>query len=176
MIKLHKKLRDRIGPVILQLILAGTVIYNLISFSSINQADPWRLQRLPSNELVDLVDSSLAPFKTIWIYPLIDIYCQGRTLLIPEGFLDSLNLSAELLQSQGLLADVRPIKSGGELTEGEVELILGMDQIDIRTKEGETYHFIMEEKDPSAPLLLLRYENQLFFIPKDLQPESGSGL
>ena len=176
MINLHKKIRTRFGSVILQLVLGGTVIYNLIAFPSINQADPWSLQRVPSNELVDLFDMSLAPFKTSWVYSLVDTYYQGRTLLIPEEILDSLLLSVELLQTQGHLSEVVPIEIDDKLTKGDVELILGKDYVDIRTKDGETYHFITEEKDPSSPLLLLKYENQLFFIPDDLLPALEGGL
>lgn len=176
MIKLQDKFWFRFGTVMLPLILVSTLIYNLISFPSTDRAGIWSLQRLPSNELIDLFDESTTPIKTAWLYPLIDSYYQSRTLIISDSLLGSLNLSVELLQTQGHLADIKIIDLDTRLSEGDVELILGMEIVDLRMVNGHVYHFVTEELDPGSPLLLLRHEKQLFFIPEDLLPDPEGSL
>jgi hypothetical protein len=97
-------------------------------------------------------------------------------LFIPENLLDSLELSVERLLSQGRLADVIPIELDEILTEAEVEMILGLEYVDLGTKEGNVYHFVTEEKDPNSPLLLLVHESQFFFIPEDLLTDLEGSL
>jgi hypothetical protein len=162
--------------VILLLLLGGNFIFNLASFSSINSADLWSLKRLSSNELIELYQASSAPLRTEWIYPVIEDLYGGSTLYIPADMLDSLDFSVELLKIRGHLSEVVPSEIDGELTEGEVELIQAMEYSDLKTKDGKTYHFIIGRKGSSAPLLLLYYDNQLFFIPEDLHQEIEGSL
>jgi len=173
--KLQEKFWLRFSAVMFPFLLVGHILFNVISFPAVNQAR-WRLRRLPSNDLIDLMDNSYSQRRTYWIYPLMEIYYAGRTLQIPENLLDSLPLSKEELQRKGRLAEVVPIEMIAELTEGEVELILAADYLDISIDDGYLYHFVMQETDLDSPLLLRRYEDRLFFIPKDLLPDTESGL
>lgn len=189
-IKFRSKFWNLYGSALFPVLLAAIFIYNLVSFPSINQpyfnwAYQGVLQQLPSNELIDLFKRT--PLRAEWIYALIEDYYLGRTLFIPESELSSLELSLDSLRSQGRLANVITIESDGKLTEDEVELILGLEHVDVSTREvdlnnnitateGDIYYFITEEKDPDSPLLLLRYENQVFIIPEDLLPIPEGGL
>ena len=179
-------------PVIFPILLTALFIYNLVSFTSLNQpyfnwAYQGVLRRLSSNELIDLYSTSATPLKPEWIYPFIEDYYLGRTLFIPENLMDSLDLSLERLVSQGRLAAVKIIMIDGRLAESDLEGILSLEMIDIHTnelnkngnitrEEGDIYHFVTAESDPGTPLLLIRFENQLFFIPEDLLLDLGGGL
>jgi len=191
-IRYREKFWTRFGSVLFPILLAVLFIYNLISFPAINQpysnwAYQGRLQRLPSSELLDLFETSATPLRADWIYALVEDYYLGRTLLIPENIIDSLDLSLEGLLSQGRLADVEIIEFEKKLTADEVKKVLGMRYVDmptrevdsknnITTREGDVYYFILEEVDPNSPLLLLKHENQLFFIPEDLLPDLEGSL
>lgn len=164
---------------VLPIIFIAHFLLNMLLFPAINQAHihpayEGYLHRLPSNELIDLLYNSTSPSRIGWVYPLVEDYYIGRTLLIPNSILDSLDLSLERLRSQGRLADVIITDFRYELTDGDVDQVLDMDFIDLDTKQGDVYYFVMERNDPNAPLVLLRSENQLFFIPEDLLP-GGEG-
>ncbi len=176
LIKIWFKSWYRFGIILIPLILVGNIITNLIWFPAINQGDRWQLQRLPSNELIDLYNTSITPFKAGWIYSLVELYYQGRTLLIPDDVLDSLDISRELLQTQGQLAEVVPVDLDRKLTENEVEMILDLEGDKILMNDGNLYHFVTGGVDQKSPLLLLKYENQLFFIPGDLLSDWESSL
>ena len=176
LIKIWFKSWYRFGIILIPLILVGNIITNLIWFPAINQGDRWQLQRLPSNELIDLYNTSITPFKAGLIYSLVELYYQGRTLLIPDDVLDSLDISRELLQTQGQLAEVVPVDLDRKLTEREVEMILDLEGDKILMNDGNLYHFVTGGMDQKSPLLLLKYENQLFFIPGDLLSDWESSL
>ena len=147
------------------------ICYNLISFPFFLQENDWKMQPLPSNELIDLYENSLSPTRTSWIYPLIEDHYRGRTLLIPKSFVDSLDLSLERLVSQAQLADVKLIDFVLTLMEKDLNAIKDLDSaFFLNEKTNQSFYFVLEEKDPAAPLLLLRHENQIFFIPEDLLP------
>ncbi len=169
---LRNKVWIRLGTMLFPLILVANIIYNFYSFDQINKSKEWHLQRLPSNELIDLIEMMPTPIKTRWIYPLIGEFYPGRTLSIPLKLLDSLDLSLELLQSQGRLAYVKTIEHDKKLTEHEVEMFLRMKYVELYFVNGETYHFITEEMGPNSPLLILKHESQIFIIPEDLLLES----
>ena len=174
-IRFRNKYWSLFGSVLFPLILIVLITYNLVMFPAFNRIDvpPYfqaRLQQLSSKDLIDLFDKSITKARSAWIYTLVEIYYQGRVLLIPIDQLDSLGLSMERLQDQGRLMDIRMIDTDFSLTEGEVELILSLDHADLSTKEGDYFHFVTQVKDPAASLLLIKYENQLFFIPEDLLP------
>ena len=170
--------RAKINPrsvSIITLALSLVIIsYNLISFPSFIQANEWKVQLLPSNEFIDLFENSLSPTRISWVYPLIEDHYLGRTLLIPESLVDTLELSLERLVSQAQLADVKLIDSVLNITERDLGLIMGLESVFfLNEKTNQSYYFVTEENDPNAPLLLLRYENQFFFIPEDLLPVQG---
>jgi len=169
---LRNKLWIRFGTMLFPLILVANIIYNFYSFDQINKSKEWQLQRLPSNELIDLIEMMPTLIKKPWIYPLIGEYYPGRTLSITLNLLDPLDLSLELLQSQGRLAYVKTIEHDKKLTEHEVEMFLRMKYVELFLENGETYHFITEEMGPNSPLLILKHESQIFIIPEDLLPES----
>jgi hypothetical protein len=190
--KYREKFWDRFRSLLFPIIMAALLFYNLVAFPFINQpyfnwAYRGRLQRLPSNELLDLVETNDTPLKPEWIYTFIANLYQGKTLLIPGSLIDNLDLSLENLLHQGRLAAVKTIEKKGDLTEAEIGSILDMDLVKIPTKkiddlgnvtkeDGYIYYFIQEEKNPKAPLLLLRNQNQLFFIPEDLLSGLEGGL
>lgn len=174
--KLPEKFWIRFGAVMFPLMLAAHLIYNITSFPYINQKNKWNTRRLPSNELIDLLNNGVALSRVSWIYALIEDSYLGRTLFVPESLFASLDLSAARLKSQGGLADVIPVEFNYELTERDVDLILKMEYHDMDTMEGDIYYFITEEKHPGTPLLLLKYENKLFFIPEDLLKDVEESL
>jgi len=162
------------------LILLCHILFNFITFRSINQnhihpAYQGHLERLPSNELIDLFVTSTSPSRASWIYLLVEDYYQGQTLWIPESIIDSLDLSPERLHSQGRLADVKILDIENELSEDEIDKILSMEYAEIYTKEGVTYHFIREERDSKSPLLILQQDDRLFFFPQGLLQEKNEG-
>ena len=110
----------------------------------------------------------MGAFWPEWIYSFIDIYYQGKTLLIPDNIVNSLDLTQEELQTQGRLSDVSFIEFDGLLSEADAELLLLLESADITLDDGVEYHLITEIRDPASPLLLLRYQRQLYFIPQDL--------
>ena len=173
------KFRDRFWRVlsaVYPLILIAYLLFNGLTFRLINQnhihpAYQGHLERLPTNELIDLFITSTSPSRASWIYLLVEDYYQGRVLWIPENALDSLELSPERLQTQGRLArvEIRDLDDG--LSDDEIARILDLEFTMIDNKSGLTYHFILQESDPDSPLLLLKEGNRLFFIPQDLLPE-----
>ena len=168
----RKKIPDRFGSTFFLILYPILIIYNLISFPTFTKANEWNPMPLPSNELVDLFKYSLSPSRTSWIYPLIENYYVGRTLLVSGELLDSFELSQDRLLSQGRLESVNLIDYEISLTSGDLDLILDLESIYfLNVKKNQDYYFVLEEQDPSSPLLLLRYENQLFFIPQDLLPD-----
>lgn len=173
--KNREKFWKLFGSVLFPLILGTLLFYNIVSYPSLNwfAIFPSRqgpFQRLPSNGLISLFDNGSAQARAGWVYSLIEIYYQGKTLGVPDEIMKSLNLSQELLKTQGRLVDVVPLEMENELTEGQAELILGMDSVSIKLDDGNIYHFVLEEMDPNSYLLLLKYGNQLFFLPEDLLP------
>lgn len=189
---LRGKFWHRFGALVFPILLGGVIIFNLLSFPAVNQpyfnwAYQGRLQRLPSNQLIDLFKTSQTPLRADWIYPFIADYYPGRTLLIPENLLDSLELSLDQLDSQGQLAAVEVIEFNGVLEESQAEIIQEWEMAVVPTREldsdgnitreeGDSYHFFREEEDTEAALLLLRYDDQLFFIPEDLLPAAEEDL
>jgi len=176
MIESQSRTRFRIIVVMVSLIMGGNLLFNLFSFSSINQADLWNLRRLPSNELIDLYKASSAPLRTEWIYPVIEDFYDGSTLYIPADMMDSLDLSVELLRTRGRLVEVIPLESGMELSERDIEYLLSMDNDVISTKNGKVYHFIEMVDEAAGSVLLIEHEIQFFFIPADFLPDLEGGL
>ena len=181
LVKFKKRLWTLFCSVLFPLILISQFTYNVISSPSLDlftifPYNQGRLERLPSNELIDLLDHGTAQSRTVWICPLIELYYQGRTLLIPDDVLDSLDISRELLQTLGQLAEVVPVDLDRKLTENEVEMILDLEGDKILMNDGNLYHFVTGGVDQKSPLLLLKYENQLFFIPGDLLSDWESSL
>lgn len=158
----------RFGVWFIPFVFLGTIIVNLILFPVIDQADRWQFQRLPSNDLIDLYQVSMTPYKIEWIYPLVEIYYQGRTLYTPDGLLETLDLSQELLQTQGYLADVIPLQMDRKLTESELDLILDWEDAQILMIDGNEYHFVSDGMDQDSSLLLLQSGNQVFFVPEGI--------
>ena len=177
---LQKKLREKFwvqyGRVVFPLMITALLLFNLLSFQTINESNKWSTLRLPSNSLLDLMKNSLGLSRTSWMYTLIGEYYSGRTVLIPQNVLARLGLSVERMQSQGMLADVILLESDYYLTREEVDLILRIEHGKISTKEGPFYHFFVDNKSPDSRLLLLKYENGYFFIPEDLVPAMGEDL
>ena len=183
----REKFWHRFGSWLFPILLGVLIIFNLFSFPAINQpyfnwAYQGHLQRLPSNQLIDLFQTSGSPLRADWIYPFVEDYYQGRKLLIPENLTDSLELNQERLLSQSRLAVVETIAFNGELTKDEVEMLLDLETVSIPTRvlnsegnitkeQGDVYHFVLGEKDASVPVLLLKHENQFFFVPLDHVPE-----
>ena len=175
-IRFRSRFQKLFGSTLFPLILGTLVVYNIISFPSLNwfvifPSYQGPFQRLPSNELISLYEVGSAKARTGWIYTLIEIYYPGMRLDVSEEVLNSLDLSPELLLTQGRLADVSLIESDGELTADQVELILDMRPVSVNMDDGNLYHFLTGEMDPNSSLLLLKHGNQLFFIPEDLLPE-----
>ncbi len=142
MSKPQSRTRFRIFGVLVPLILGGNLIFNLVSFSSINTTNIWSLERVPSTELIDLYKASSAPLRVEWIYPIIEEFYHGSTLYIPAGLMDSLKFTVELLQARGRLVEVIPLESGMELSERDIEYFLSLENDDISTKDGDVYHFM----------------------------------
>lgn len=167
----RKKIPHRFGSALFLLLSPILILYNLISFPAFLKSAEWNPQPLPSNELLDLFENSLSPTRTSWIYPLIEDYYLGRTLLVSEVLLDSVGLSRERLLGQGRLERVKLIDDEINITSGDLDQILDFESVSyLNAKTNQSYYFVLEEKDPGVPLLLLRHDNQLFFIPEDLLP------
>jgi hypothetical protein len=163
------------------LLLAALVLFNLISFSFINQAyihPAYRghLERLQSNELIDLLENSASPPRKVWIYALVEDYYQGRVLLVPEELLDSLDLSQERLQAQGQLADLKTIDYQVKPTAEDMQQILSREYFDLNTIDGGVFTFVIEGADSNVPLLFFKYGNQHYFVPEDLLSDLESDL
>ncbi len=161
--------------------LGRYLIYNILSYPTLNwfvifPSYQGTFQRLPSNQLISLYDHGSAQARAAWIYSLVEIYYPGKTLGVPDGLMDSLNLSGELLRTQGRLAGLVAVEIDHNLTEDQAGGILAMKRDSIRMDDGNLYHFITEEKDPESTLLLLQRGNELFFIPEDLLPGKEGGL
>lgn len=187
----RKKFWGLIGSVFPYL-LAGIFLINLVAFQSINRpyfnwAYQGVIQRLPSNELVDLYATSGTPIKPRWIYPVIETYYQGRTLIIPENLVESLDLSLDLLETQGQLEEVDLVVEDWDLSPADLDVIMALDPDRIQTQKldsngnvtqeaGDIYHFVSVDTVSQTPLVLLRYQNKLFFLPEsilqDLEGES----
>lgn len=168
------KLRFNVNTVLFPLILMVNIVLNLYSFQHINHSGRWHLQCLPSNEFIDLIESSLASFRTPWIYPLIEEYYMGRILLSSSSVLETLNLSSELLQSQGRLADVKMLDHHDISISGqEVQMILLLEHVDVVMENGTKYIFVTEKLDSKSPILIIKYEEQVFFVPIELLPDKG---
>lgn len=180
-IKFRNKFWKLFGSVLFPLILGALLIYNIVSYPALNwfaifPSYQGPLQRLPSNELISLYDNGSAQARTDWIYSLIEIYYPGRTLGVPDEILNSLDLSQELLKTQGRLAEVVPLDMDSDLTEAQAELIRGLELVAIKLNDGNLYYFVTEEMSPNSSLLLLKHGNQLFFVPEDLLPEKEGSL
>ena len=134
--KPQSRTRFRIFVVMVSLLLGGNLIFNLVSFSSINRADLWSLERVSSNELIDLYKASSAPLWTAWIYPIIEDFYDGATMYVPAEMMDSLDLSADLLQTQGRLGEVILLESGMEFSERDIEYLLSINSDSISTNSG----------------------------------------
>ena len=179
--KYRAKFWKLFGSALFPLILGVLLVYNIVSYPSLNwfaifPSYQGPLQRLPSNELISLYEHGSAQARVAWIYSLVEIYYPGKILGVPDGLMDSLNLSGELLRTQGRLAGLVAVEVEHNLTENQAEGILAMEKDSIRMDDGNLYHFITEEKDPEATLLLLQRGNELFFIPEDLLPGKEGGL
>ena len=174
--KPQSRTRFWIFIVMVPLVLGGNLIFNLVSFSSINTADLWSLERVPSNELIDLYKASSAPLRTEWIYPIIEDFYDGGTLYIPADMMDSLDLSLELLQTRGRLIEVISLESSLELSERDIESVLSMENDVISTKNGDVYHFMRMGDEAGGSVVLIEYENQFFFIPAELLSDLDGGL
>ena len=174
--KPQSRTRLRFFVVIIPLLLGGNLLFNLVSFSSINTDDLWSLKRLPSNELIDLYEVSSAPIRTEWIYPVIEDFYGGNALYIPADLLDSLDLSVELLQTRGRLVEVIHLESGMELPERDLAFMLSMDTEPLSTKNGDVYHFIGTGEEAGGAVVLIEHESQFFFIPATLLPDLEGGL
>jgi len=178
--KFREKFWKLFGSV-LPLILGALFIYNILSYPSLNwfvifPSYQGPFQRLPSNELISLYDVGSAEARIGWIYSLIEIYYPGKTLGVPEEVLDSLDLSPELLVTQGRLADVVTLEFDSELNDDQADQILGMEAVSIRLDDGNLYHFLTGETDPKSYLLLLKHGNQIFFVPEGLLPDEEVNL
>ena len=180
-IRFRRRFQKLFGSTLFPLILGVLLIYNIISYPTLSwfvifPSYQGSLQRLPSNELISLYDNGSAQARTAWIYSLVEIYYQGMRLGVPAGLLNSLDLSAELLQTQGRLAEVVQLEFENDLTIDQVDLILAMEFVSIRLDDGNIYYFVTEETDSDSSLLLLKLGNQLIFVPKDLLPEREMSL
>jgi hypothetical protein len=180
-IRFRRRFQKLFGSTLFPLILGILIVYNIISYPSLNwfvifPSYQGPFQRLPSNELISLYDAGSAKAQIEWIYSLIEIYYPGKTLGVPKEVLGSLDLSAELLQTQGRLAEVVPLEFDSDLTVDQVDLILAMEFVSIRLDDGNIYYFVTEETDSDSYLLLLKHGNQLIFVPKDLLPEREMSL
>lgn len=183
------RFRDRFWGLfgtVLPFLLGGIFLFNLISFEFRNRpyfnwAYEGVLQRLPSDGMVDLYASSGTPIKPQWIYIVIETYYQGKTLTIPETLVEGLELSIDLLESQAQLDEVVLVKAPGYLSPADLEEIMALDQDKIQTQKldskgnvtreaGDIYHFI-DAVDPQEALVLLRYQDSLFFVPESVLPE-----
>ena len=169
---------------LLPYLLAGIFLINLPAFQFINRpyfnwAYEGVIQRLPSNQLVDLYVTSGTPIKPKWIYSVIETYYKGKSLIIPENLVESLDLSIELLESQAQLADVTLVEEDWDISAEDMELILALDPDMIQTQKldtkgnvtrevGNIYHFVSIDALSQTPLVLLRYQNKLFFLPESI--------
>ncbi len=168
--KLMSKYSNRFGYVMFPLIASALIITNLHSFPSLNDTEK-RLALLPSNALIDLRDNYEGAFWPEWTYSFIEIYYNGRTLLIPISLVNSHDLDLELLLSQGRLDEVQQIEYDAEIIDSEINQFLSLEYVEIQSEDGNYYYLITEEGDPTSPLLLLSHGNRFYFVPKDLIPD-----
>ena len=184
----RKKFWTLFGPV-LPYLLVGIFLFNLISFQMINRpyfnwAYQGVIQRLPSNGLIDLYVTSGTPIKPRWIYTVIETYYQGRSLIIPEDLVESLDLSLDLLKSQAQLIDVDLVQGDWDISPADLEVIMALDPDMIQTQKlnskgnvtqelGDIYHFVEDPADSQSALVLLRFDNKLFFVPESVLQTLG---
>lgn len=160
----------RLYSLLFPLLLLVCVGLNLQSFSDIDQSDVWRLQRLPTNDLIDLMQASHDQLYTRSVYVLFETHFKGRILVSPPGLLEDVGLSPEYLQSWGGLAGVKTLAYDTNLTELEASELLHLEHIEIKIDGSDKYVFIPESPDSTDPLLITRYDGQIFIVPLSLLP------
>ena len=167
----YNRFTVRLSSLLFPLLLLVCVGLNLQSFNDIDQRDVWHLQRLPTNNLIDLMQASHDKLSTRPVYVLFEEHFKGRTLVSPPGLLNDVGLSPELLQSWGGLAEVETLVYDSNLSEQEVSILLHLEHIELEVKGGNKYVFITEFSDSTAPLLITRYDGQIFIVPLSLLPD-----
>lgn len=160
----------RVNSFLFPLLLLVCVGLNLQSFSDINQSDVWRFQRLPTNDLIDLMQASHDKLYTRSVYVLFETHFKGRILISSPGLLEEVGLSPEYLQSWGGLAGVRTLEYDSNLTELESSELLHLEHIKIGIDSGDKYIFFPTSQDSTDPLLMARYHEKIFIVPLSLLP------
>lgn len=155
---------------LLLLVCAGL---NLQSFSDIDQSDVWRLRRLPTNDLIDLLQASHDKLYARSVYVLFETHFKGRILVSPPGLLEEVGLSPEYLQSWGGLAGVKILEYDSNLTELESSWLLHLEHIKIGIDSGDRFIFFPTSQDSTDPLLMARYDGKIFVVPLSLLPGRG---
>lgn len=163
----------RLGAALFPFILLVGIGLNLQSFSNIDQLNLWHLQRLPTNNLIDLLQASHDPLYTRPVYILFEYHYKGRILVTPPGLLEDVGLSPELLRSWGRLAKVETLEYDSSLTDQEAYTLLLLDHIELETDAGEKYIFVTEALDSTTLLLITRQGGQTFIVPLNLLPDRG---
>jgi hypothetical protein len=168
----YNRFTVRLSSLLFPLLLLVCVGLNLRSFGDIDQRDRWHLQRLPTNNLIDLLRASHDKLSTRPVYVLFEDHFKGRTLASPPDLLDDVGLSPELLQSWGELAEVKTLVYDSNLSAQEVSILFDLQHIEQEVQGGNKYIFITESSDTSDLLLITRYEKQIFIVPLSLLPDS----
>lgn len=143
-----------------------TILANLFLYQPIEHQDNYRLRKLPTNTLEELIRRSPDTTSELRIYLAFQENYPGATLITTPSTLSKSGLDPNELKAKGgaqqvvLLADA-PAWGGKEL--GHLRIAK-----EIRAGENnEQFLFVQAEQFPETEVWLLESEGRYYFVPHD---------
>jgi hypothetical protein len=96
---------------------------------------------------------------------------QGKTLVVPPGLLEELELRSDQLLAWGRLSGLETRPYQPVLSDEAAQKILHLSHFEVEFNEENKYVFVTESLESSSALSLARYKDQTFIIPLTLLPD-----
>jgi len=157
------------------LLVSLGVVVNLITFAAIEQANVYRLRRLPDNRLLTLDENSYDKKKNLPVYLYLLSHAGGQTLRAPTGLMADLDLEGRMFVTWSRLAAFEEADYPVQLSEKDADALRTRTHDVLAARSGLpfTYHMFSLPVGVKGTLCMQRYEEEIFVAPADLLPGCG---
>jgi hypothetical protein len=162
------------GPAFILLVVG--VAANLLLFSRIEGAEYHRIQRLPSNSMLDLDRSSADNgYLNLELESVLWSRYAGSTLVAKPGTLEQLGLDPNELISMGRLGRIESRDYAVELSSAELESLSKLEPVGLQKNARLSHNYIVISTPGTAgaPVCLKQSGDWTYFVPEALMHSCG---
>lgn len=157
------------------LLVSLGVLVNLMTFVAIEQANVYRLRRLPDNHLLTLDENSYDKKKNLPVYLYLLSHAGGQILRAPTGLMADLDLDGRMFVTWSRLTTFEEADYPMQLSGKDADALRTRPHDVLAARSGLpfTYHMFSFPAGVKGVLCMQRYEEEIFVAPADLLPGCG---